>query len=150
MGQQTDAAPPYEVLVGLLLAQVDGPVALPARPWPLADACRVLAARLPSATLAAQTARRVVAQPCADLLLERWALELAQRTAFRPSGRGPTASWQVSETWRREWQVLVELLDEGEREVWGDAAQALQRSLSTAAKIASAASRGALASMSST
>lgn len=137
---------PSEALIGMLLAQLDGPVSLPARPWPLADGCRVLAARLPYSATAASTARQAVAQPCSDSLLERWVHALAQKSVLRPLGRGLTARWDVSETWRLQWQVLVGLLDDSERAVWVDAAHALQRSLSTAAKIAAAASSEASAS----
>lgn len=148
---QMDVIPePHEALLGLLLAQLDGPVAIPARAWPVTSACELLARRLPTSSMIGGLAQAAVRRPCSDSTVEAWFRHLVAIGGARPCGRGYAAHWQVDEAWRLEWRAMLDLVEETEGLALREAGEALQRSLSIAAKIGLAASSSSASSTSAT
>lgn len=140
MAQQDLVARKELALLGVLLAQLEEPVSIPARPWPVTAACEVLARRLPPTSGISEFARLATLRPCSDATVEAWFRGLVAAGAARPVGRGNAAHWQIDESWRREWQLVFELTDGDERQALTEAGETLQRTLSIAAKIGRAAS----------
>jgi hypothetical protein len=150
MATQVDPVGSGPALVGMLLGQLDVPVALPARPWPVVGACEVLARRLPASSWERDVARGACRYPGSDATVEGWLVALARDGAVTTRGRGSLAVWAVDEDWRQSWTALAWLLEDDVRATWLAAADVLHRSLSIAAKIAAAAASGAAESTSST
>src|SRR5262245_26362826 len=87
-----------EAVVGMLAA-FSGVSEVPARPWPLASACQVLATLIspgsPSFTAASQCGSSLTAAH----VVERWLVELASTGAASTCGAGSGAVWRFDPTW---------------------------------------------------
>lgn len=136
-------------LVGLLLAVSPRPL-IPARPWPVAAACAVLAKvgqeHLPPEL---RSAAESGGGRTGEAVIERWLSALAADGALRPEGRGVGAHWVPAEPWLDDWRLIATVVDASERKAWEAAGQSFAKALSIWEKTLAAASRGPTASDSS-
>lgn len=136
---------PEEAVFGLLMALVGGQ-AVPARPWPVAAACRSLASGRESIPAALRAAAAPAGGIGGEHLIERWFLALAGRGNLHPNGRGLTASWAVDEAWLAGWSLLAAALPAEEQPAWARAAQSFATCRSIWEKAVRAATSGSTSS----
>lgn len=111
---------------------------MPARAWPLAAACQVLATKLPKGS----EFRRAAVAGSGDDQVELWLCALAAHEDATREGRGLSARWQFSEPWIERWSSIAEAAPPYEDSAWSEAVQALVNCRSIAAKVTDAALRG--------
>lgn len=134
-----------EAVFGLLMA-LSGGLSVPARPWPVAAACRSLASGREPISAAIRDVAAHAGEVGGEHLIERWLVVLAGRGNLHPNGRGISAAWALDQTWLAGWRLFAAALPAEEQPAWARAVQSFARCRSIWEKAARAASTGSTSS----